>query len=410
MSRGIPLSATLRVSLGAIGSHRVRSALTMLGVIIGVASVITMVSLGQGARAQVQAEIQAMGSNILYVWPGSQRTGGFRGGAGTITTLVESDVAAILRECPAVRIASPTVNARSIPLVFGNQNWSSNVEGVNEMFPAIRNWPMASGSFFTETDVRTAARTAVLGRTVAESLFAGTDPVGQTIRVRNMPFQVAGVLAPKGQNQWGRDQDDVVILPYTTVQKKILAITHLHGAILGAASARETFAAEEQVVSLLRQRHGTPPDGEDDFMVRNLTDFIEAATESQRTLSILLGSVAGVSLLVGGIGIMNIMLVSVTERTREIGLRVAVGARKSQVQTQFLLESIVLSTVGGLLGIAVGVGLSALLAGIFNWPMLVSPGAIGISVLFSGAVGVLFGYYPARKASCLDPIEALRYE
>ena len=402
-------SWTLKIALSALGRHRVRTVLTMLGVIIGVASVIAMVSLGLGAQAQVQADIASMGSNILYVWPGSQKTGGFRGGAGTITTLVPEDVEAILNECPAVKRASPSVSTNAA-LVFGNQNWNTRAEGVNSEFPAIRNWAMASGSFFTDTDVRAAARVVVLGKTVADNLFLGADPTGQTIRVRNLPFQVQGVLAPKGQNQWGRDQDDTILIPWTTVQRKLMGISHLNGAMISAVTSEATFAAERQVTELLRQRHRITPDREDDFFVRNLTDMAEAAEQTQRTMSTLLGSIALVSLLVGGIGIMNIMLVSVSERTREIGLRMAVGARAGQVRLQFLMESTLLSTAGGLMGILFGVGVSFLLAWQFGWPMLFSPAAVAASVLFAGAVGLIFGYYPAHKAASLDPIEALRYE
>ena len=401
--------STVRMAASALSRHRVRSLLTMLGVIIGVASVIAMVSLGQGAQAQVQAEIESMGSNILYVWPGSMRTMGMRGGAGTITTLTVDDIDAIEQECPAVRMISPSVGT-GVPVVFGNQNWNTRSEGANEKFPLIRNWTLARGSFFSDAEVRTGARVAVLGKTVADRLFPGIEPVGQTVRIRNLPFQVVGILAPKGQNQWGRDQDDTIILPYTTVQRKLRAITYLDGAVISAVSPAATFTAQQQVTDLLRQRHRITPDREDDFFVRNMTDIAEAAEQTQKTMATLLGSIAGVSLLVGGIGIMNIMLVSVTERTREIGLRVAVGARRGQVKLQFLLESIMLSTVGGLMGILAGVGISYLLAWQFNWPMLVSTSAIAVSVIFAGAVGMIFGYYPAQKAAGLDPIEALRYE
>ncbi len=401
--------STVRTAAASLGCNRVRSSLTMLGVIIGVAAVITMVSLGQGARAQMQADIASMGSNILYLWPGSQRTGGMRSGAGTVTTLVEDDVRAIVRECPAVRLASPTVGT-GVPIVFGNQNWNTRAEGVNEHFPTIRSWTLSSGSFFSEAEVRSAARVAVLGRTVADNLFGGGDPVGQMVRVRAMPFQVIGVLSPKGQNAWGRDQDDLIVVPYTTVQKKMLGITYLHGAILSAVSPAATFTAEAEVTDLLRQRHRMGAGREDDFSLRNLTDMAEAAEQTQRTMTFLLGGIAMVSLLVGGIGIMNIMLVSVTERTREIGLRVAVGARRSQVRLQFLLESMMLSVAGGVIGILCGVGTSSFMAWKLGWPMLVSPAVVAGSVVFAGGVGMMFGYYPAHKAASLDPIEALRYE
>jgi putative ABC transport system permease protein len=399
----------MRMAASALGRNRVRSLLTMLGVIIGVAAVIVVVSIGQGADSLVQAEIAAMGSNILYVWPGSNRTGGMHGGAGSVTTLTAEDAKAIEQECPAVRMVSPSVRS-SAPIVFGNQNWSTSAEGANEKFPLIRNWPLAVGGFFTEADVRTAARVVVIGKTVADQLFPGIDPVGQTIRVRNLPFQVLGVLGPKGQNQWGRDQDDTIVLPYTTVQRKLRAISSIDGVTVSAVSAAATPAAEQQVTELLRQRHHITPDRDDDFSVRNMSDIADAARSTQQTMTLFLTIIACVSLLVGGIGIMNIMLVSVTERTREIGLRVAVGARRGQVKLQFLLEAVMLSSVGGLLGILVGVALSFSFARTLNWPMLISPASIAVSVVFSGAVGMLFGYYPARKAASLDPIDALRYE
>jgi putative ABC transport system permease protein len=400
----------LRLALRALARNRVRSILTMLGVIIGVAAVIAMVSLGEGAQRQVQNEIASMGSNILYVWPGSSRSMGMNRGAGSVQTLTVGDAEAIRAECSAIRHVSPMVGA-NVTIVFGNQNWTTRAEGVGEHFPEIRNWAVASGSFFADADVRTAARVAVLGRTVAEKLFPGADPEGQIIRVRNLPFRVVGVLARKGQNQWGRDQDDTIIVPYTTVQKKLSSSPlWVNSIMVSAVSARASFTAEQQVADLLRQRHRIQPGREDDFNVRNLSEMAEAAEATQKTMGMLLGSIAGVSLLVGGIGIMNIMLVSVAERTREIGIRMAVGARSHQVRLQFLSEALVLSVFGGILGIALGIGISWSMAQGLGWPMLISTASILISVVFSAGVGIFFGYYPAHRAAALDPIEALRYE
>jgi putative ABC transport system permease protein len=399
----------IRIALRALARNKARSFLTALGIIIGVASVIAMVSLGQGAQQQVQEQIASMGTNMLIVSSGSQRTGGLRGGFGSGTSLTPEDVAAIARECPAVAAVSPSVNA-SVTLVFGNQNWTTRAEGVDVAYPAIRNWEMASGAFFTPTDVRTAARVVVIGKTLADQLFPGMDPVGQTLRVRNLPFRVAGVLYPKGQSQFGQDQDDTLLMPYTTAMKKLLSINHVPSAFISAVSSEATFQAEEQIAQLLRQRHNIRPGAEDDFNIRNLTDIAEMAQQTTGVMTMLLGSIAGVSLIVGGIGIMNIMLVSVTERTREIGIRMAVGARSKHVRMQFLIESIVLGIAGGLAGIVAGVGVSFAISQIFKWPQFISPASIVASVAFSIAVGVFFGYYPARKAAALDPIEALRYE
>ncbi|RMG52138.1 MAG: FtsX-like permease family protein [Acidobacteria bacterium] len=403
------LPSILKVAFRELARNKARSMLTMLGIIIGVASVIAMVGLGQGAQRQVEEEIASMGTNMLVVFAGSRKTRGWHGGIGTSPTLTPEDIDAIVRECPAVALASPNVTA-PVSLIFGNQNWTTRAEGVNDKYPQIRNWPVASGQFFTEGDVHTAARVCVIGQTVAEQLFPGLDPVGQTLRVRNLPFRVVGVLSERGQNQWGRDQDDVIMIPYTTAMKKLLSITYIPRAYISAISPRATFIAERQITELLRQRHHIRPGQEDDFGVHNLTDIAEAAEETNRILTLLLSSIAGVSLIVGGIGIMNIMLVSVTERTREIGIRMAVGARTRHVRLQFLIESVVLSLIGGLLGIFLGIGVSFALSGMFNWPRLISPLAIAMSVAFSVAVGVLFGYYPAHKAASLDPIDALRYE
>jgi putative ABC transport system permease protein len=400
-----------RIAFRALARNKMRSVLTMLGIIIGVGAVIAMVSIGQGAQASVQEQIASVGTNLLFVGAGSQNVGGVRSGTGQTNrnTLTVEDIEAIRREIPSVAMATPTVNARS-QLIFQNQNWNSQVQGVNEQFPQIRKWDVQDGEFFTEADVRTAARVIVIGETIAENLFPGMDPVGQTLRVRELPFRVVGVMRAKGQDPGGRDQDDVLFAPYTTVQKKLLAITYVQFAYVSAISPDATYTAQEQIADLLRQRHRLAPNEEDDFFVRNLTDVAEAAEETNRIMTILLGSIASVSLLVGGIGIMNIMLVSVTERTREIGIRMAIGARSSAVRKQFLIESIVLSLIGGFIGIIFGIAISIIIPKMLGWPTLVSISAIAGSVLFSAAVGIFFGYYPARKAAGLDPIEALRYE
>jgi len=402
---------TFKIALLALSRNKMRSSLTTLGIIIGVGAVIAVVAIGQGASASIQAQIAQLGNNMLFVWAGSTNQGGMRGGSGSATTLVPEDVDAIERECPAVRAASPAVRANG-QLVFGNQNWvaSSGIQGTNEKFPDIRAWSVASGEFFTEGDVRTAARVCVIGKTIADNLFAGGDPIGQTMRIRNLPFRVIGVLATKGQNQYGQDQDDTVIVPYTTAQKKMLSITHIQSAMVSAISAAATFTAEKQITDLLRQRHRIAPNQENDFTVRNLSDVAEAADQSSKVMTNLLTWIAGVSLLVGGIGIMNIMLVSVTERTREIGIRMAIGARSGVIRRQFLIESITLSVVGGVFGVLFGIGASIVISKTLNWPTLISPISIIASVIFSGLVGILFGYYPARKAASLDPIDALRYE
>jgi putative ABC transport system permease protein len=401
----------IRVAFRALLRNKTRAALTMLGIIIGVSAVIAMVSIGQGAQASVQAQIANIGTNLLFVSAGAQNVGGVRTGAGDsgTNTLTVEDLDAIKREVPSVSMVTPTVNARS-QLVSGNANWNTSVQGVSEQYPEVRKWMIQSGEFFTEADVRTAARVIVVGQTVADNLFAGMDPVGQTLRVTNSPFRVVGVMARKGQDQQGRDQDDIAFAPYTTVQKKILGSPRLQVAYVSAISQDATYTAQSQITELLRQRHKLAPSEPNDFTVRNMTDIADAANETGNTMTILLGCIAGVSLLVGGIGIMNIMLVSVTERTREIGIRMAIGARSSAVRSQFLIESIVLSVTGGMIGIVVGIAVSLAIPRMLGWPTLVSTAAIIGSVIFSAAVGIFFGYYPARKAAALDPIEALRYE
>jgi len=399
----------LKIALRALARNKARSALTMLGIVIGVGSVIAMVSLGQGAQQQVKQQISSMGSNLLIVTSGSRTAGGVRGGAGTANRLTPEDAAAILRDTTTVAAISPGVSS-SATVVFGNQNWTTRAEGVGIDYLAIRGRAVAGGEFFSDSDIRSAARVAVIGQTIAAELFGGADPVGQTIRVRNLPFRVVGTLAAKGQSSMGQDQDDVLLLPYTTVMKKLQSTTFLSTIYVSAVSEQATTQAETEIAALMRSRHNIRAGQDDDFTVRNLTDIAEAAEQSSQVMTMLLGGIAAVSLLVGGIGIMNIMLVSVTERTREIGIRMAVGAKTGHVQNQFLIESLVLGLLGGLGGILLGAAVSYGVSYGFGWPQSISPVAVVGSVLFSMAIGIFFGYYPARKAAALDPIEALRFE
>jgi putative ABC transport system permease protein len=405
------LAMIIRVAFRALVRNKMRAILTMLGIIIGVSAVIAMVSIGQGAQASVQAQIESIGTNLLFVSAGAQNVGGVRSGTGDsgTNTLTVEDLDAIKREVPSVAMVTPTVNSRT-QLVVGNMNWNTSLQGVSEQYPEVRKWNIQSGSFFTDADVRTAGRVIVIGQTIADNLFPGMDPVGQTLRVANLPFRVTGVMTRKGQDQQGRDQDDIAFAPYTTVQKKVLGSPRLQVAYASAISQDATYTAQEQITELLRQRHKLGANEANDFTVRNMTDIAEAANETNNTMTLLLACIASVSLLVGGIGIMNIMLVSVTERTREIGIRMAIGARSSAVRSQFLIESIVLSLTGGFIGIVLGVIVSVSIPKFLGWPTLVSSLAIIGSVIFSAAVGIFFGYYPARKAAALDPIEALRYE
>lgn len=401
----------VRIAYRALARNKMRAALTMLGVIIGVGAVIAMVSIGQGAQASVQAQISSFGTNLLFVSAGAQNVGGVRSGTGDsgTNTLTEEDLEAIKREVPSVSAVSPNINSRQ-QLVVGNQNWNTQVTGVGQDLPSIRKWTIQSGEFFADSDVRSAARVIVVGQTIVDNLFYGTDPVGQYVRVMDLPFRIVGVLGRKGQDSQGRDQDDIAFAPYTTVQKKLLGTNRIQVAYVSAISSDATYTAQLQISDLLRQRHKLASGQPDDFTVRNMSDVAEAANETNSIMTWLLGSIAGVSLLVGGIGIMNIMLVSVTERTREIGIRMAIGARSSAVRTQFLIESIVLSLTGGIIGILLGITTSLVIPMLLGWPTLVSTTAIIGSVIFSAAVGIFFGYYPARKAAALDPIDALRYE
>jgi putative ABC transport system permease protein len=403
------LFMTFRIALRALGRNKLRSFLTMLGIIIGVGAVIAMVAIGEGAKALVRAQIASLGTNVMVILPGTMTQGGVRTGWGGVRTLVDGDARAIMWEVRAVSQASPVVRQVNQVMV-GNQNWSTLVQGVAAEFQQIRDWQVEEGRFINQADVDNAAKIALIGRTVADSLFGGEDPLDAIIRVRNIPFRVIGVLAPRGQTGQGADQDDVVMVPYTTMQKRVMGITHLHQIVVAAVSAERMQEAQDQIRALLRQRHRIQPDQEDDFTVRNLSDIAEAASNTAKVMAVLLGSIASVSLLVGGIGIMNIMLVSVTERTREIGIRMAVGARSRDIMYQFLVEAVVMAASGGTLGILIGMGSSTVLSRVAQWPTLISPEIVALSFFFSAAVGIFFGFYPARKAARLDPIEALRYE
>jgi putative ABC transport system permease protein len=403
--------AILRVAARALGRNKLRTALTMLGIIIGVGAVIVLVSIGQGAQSMVLDQISNMGSNMMFVMPGNLNFGGAALGAGAANTLTDEDVIAMEREIPTIAAASPVVNSSS-QLVFGNQNWFVRVQGTNEKFPEIRNWKVEQGEFFTDADVRSASRVIVLGKSVADKLFPGLDPIGETIRLRNLPFRVVGVLSAKGQSMVGQDQDDTAVIPFTTAQRKLLGqqIPSINQAMVSAISQEASGVTQRQITELLRQRHKISAGESDDFTVRNMTDAAQTFTQLTTIMTLLLGSIAAISLVVGGIGIMNIMLVSVTERTREIGIRMAVGARPNYVRLQFLAESLVLSLMGGLIGVIIGGGLSALVSRFLGWPTLVSGLSVLVSFAFATAIGIFFGYYPAHKAAALDPIEALRYE
>jgi putative ABC transport system permease protein len=399
---------TLRIALKALNRNKMRTILTMLGMIIGVGAVITMVALGRGAQATIEEQVKSAGTNLINVNAGNFSMGGVRQGQGMSNTLTAEDAKA-LRDLPGVQYVAAGVNTRG-QVIAGNQNWSTRVEGTDVDFPLIRNWPTLYGSFFTPQDVNTAAKVAVLGTIVSETLFgAEVDPTGQIIRIRNQPFKVVGVMASKGQGSFGQDQDDTIFVPYTTVQKKLQGIQHINNISVSSVSP-DTAPVAAAISETLRLRHKLLPGEPDDFMVRTQEEIASVRTEMTRTLTTLLAAIAGVSLLVGGIGIMNIMLVSVTERTREIGLRLAIGARGKDVLLQFLVEAMVISLFGGLLGIAVGFGLSAGLERFLQWPTSIPANAIGMAFGFAAATGVFFGFYPARKAAGLDPIEALRYE
>jgi putative ABC transport system permease protein len=397
------------VGAQALARNRMRSALTVLGIVIGVAAVIATLAIGQGARAAVQAQIRALGANVLTVIPGTVTAGGARSGFGSITTMTADDALAIKRECPAVEAVAPTVRGVA-QLVAGANNWSTNVQGTTADYAQIRQWAVESGVFITDSDVRGAAKVCVLGANVAQQLFGDADPVGQTIRIKDIPFRVVGVLAFKGGQGMGGNQDDTVIVPLTTSQRKLLGITYVHSITCSAVSEKGVNDAVDQITDLLRQRHRIRPGDNDDFFIFTQLEIATSAEATSKVMTLLLASIAAVSLLVGGIGIMNIMLVSVTERTREIGIRRAIGARQADILLQFLCESAFLSLAGGALGVMIGMLAARLVSQLARWPTLIQPWAVFLAFGFATLIGLFFGFYPARRAATLDPIEALRYE
>ncbi len=403
------LLVIVKIAWRALARHKLRSALTMLGIIIGVGSVITMVGVGQGANKQMQSQIASLGSNALSVFAGSGRSGHMHGGWGSTRTLVVEDMQAIVRECSAVKAAAPGVSGGA-QVIYGNQNWQTRINGTEPVYFLVKDWPMTLGTAFTNEDLELTNNVVVLGAEVRKNLFGEESPIGKTVRIKNLPFRVVGVAGEKGQSGMGFSQDDQVFMPYTTAQKKVLGTNWLNSIYVQAVSKEATGLAQKQIEDLLRERHRIREEQEDDFGVRNMADAAQLADQAGQVMTLLLGAVASVSLLVGGIGIMNIMLVSVTERTREIGVRMAIGATERDVEAQFLTEAMVLSLFGGLFGVVFGLAASRVLSNVMEWPSTISFLSIGIAVLFSAAMGIFFGLYPARKAARLDPIEALRYE
>jgi putative ABC transport system permease protein len=403
------IAPTFNVALRALRRNKLRSVLTALGIIIGVGAVVAMVGIGNGAKAQVEAQIASLGQNVILIFSGSTTSSGIRTGWGGAGTLKIEDAEAIRREVPGIiGVSEEVVSTRQV--AAGNQNWFTRIYGESADYFDIRQWPLADGAPFTPQDVRGANKVCVIGRTTATQIYGNENPIGQILRINEVPFTISGVLTPKGLSPHGVDQDDIVIMPYTSAMKRVIGGTTLRNINVQVRDAQQLQAAQQQIISLLRQRHNIHPGRDDDFTVRNQQEIAQAATATSRVLTLLLGAIAGVSLVVGGIGIMNIMLVSVTERTREIGVRMAVGARGGDILTQFLIEAVTLSSVGGLIGIVCGIGASRILSIHADWPTLISISSIAVAFLFSAAVGIFFGFYPAHKAAALDPIEALRYE
>ena len=406
--------ASFRVAIAALKVNALRSLLAMLGVIIGVASVIVMVSVASGAGEAIEARIKALGTNVLVVMPGSFTSGGRRAGEGTALALSEADLAAIRANVPTVVGAAGMVNG-SAPIVVGNSNWTTSVTGVNADYLDVRDWPVAEGRPFTDTELRAGAKVVILGATTERELFGNAPAIGEQVRIKNVPFTVIGTLTAKGQSGFGTDQDDTALVPLATARRRLFGAEqtvpdNLRTIMVEVASAEAMDDTQEEIENLLRQRRHVRPGTPDDFQVRNMAEFIRARSETQSILSVLLGATAAISLIVGGIGIMNIMLVSVTERTKEIGLRMAVGARRRDILSQFLIEAVTLCVTGGLIGLLIG-GSAAIAMSIWgNWPIALKPGLVVIALLSAGLVGVFFGYYPARRASLMNPIDALRYE
>jgi putative ABC transport system permease protein len=406
------LMQSLLIAMRALRVNKMRALLTMLGIIIGIAAVIAMVAIGAGASKMISDQISSIGSNLLLVLPGSVMSGGMRSGSGATQTLTYDDAKAIKAECPSVAAVAPVVRG-SGPVVYGNQNWSTVINGVTPEMLTVRDWPLVSGRNITQSDVDGATKFCLIGQTVADNLFGASDPVGKVIRIKKIPFTVVGLMDRKGQSPQGQDQDDVIYVPLSTAQRKLLGsqFPNVVGALMiQSANAEVLKKSEEEVTALLNQRHRIGPSREVDYTIRNLSEILAVSEQSSKVMSMLLGSVASISLVVGGIGIMNIMLVSVTERTREIGIRIAIGAKKRDIMLQFLTEAVLLTSCGGILGMLVGIAGAKLVASLVGWPTLISINTIVIAFAFSAGVGVFFGFYPARKAAGLNPIEALRYE
>ncbi len=400
---------SMKIALNALKRNKFRSFLTMLGIIIGVASVIVMLAIGQGSKKSIQDQMASMGTNLIFAMPGSEQKGGVRMGSSDAQNMKLSDIDAIEKDCPAISDVSPEVRA-SGQAVNGNQNWPTTIYGVNNKYFSIRKYTIGTGRSFSENEIQTYAKVCLVGQTVVENLFGKNDPIGQSVRFKNIPLLIIGVLGEKGENGMGQDQDDLVIAPYTTVQKRILAITHIQSIAASAVSESQNNAAITQITRSLRNSHKIKEGAEDDFRVRSQSEMVQTFSSISDIMTVLLGAISGISLLVGGIGIMNIMYVSVTERTREIGLRLSVGGRGNDILLQFLIESILLSVFGGVIGISLGILATQLMSSVMNWPVVITTISVVMAFLVCSAIGIFFGWYPARKAASLNPIDALRYE